>query len=59
MQARKIIAGMFSNPYHFMVHVAELRVMVPDKSAPRGWREVDEREMRVKGFYYYDPIERE
>ena len=58
-QARKIIAGMFSNPYHFMVHVAGLRMMVPDKSAPRGWREVDEREMRVKGFYYYDPIERE
>ncbi len=58
-QASKLIAGMFSNPYHFMVRVAGMRMMVPDKSAPRGWREVDEREMKVKNYYYYDPIERE
>lgn len=58
-QVREVMEGMFSNPYHFMVRVAGMWMMVPDKSAPRGWRELDEREMKEKNYYYYDPIERE
>lgn len=58
-QARKIIEGMFSNPFYFIVKVGGTRYLIPGKSAPRGVRDVDEREFSIKNYYYYDPIERE
>lgn len=58
-QARKIIADMFSNPFCFVVKIGGKKVVFPDKSDPRGYREADEREFSIKNYYYYDPIERE
>ena len=58
-QARKTIADMFSNPFYFLVKVGGKTMFVPDKSAPRGVREINEKEFSIKDYFYYDPIERE
>ena len=52
-QARKIIADMFSKPFCFVVKIGGKKVVFPDKSDSRGYREADEREFSIKNYYYY------